>query len=374
MISFLQFRCAFFRKFEIMNIQIRFARLICDSDNVWLLFRYDMKSAYCVRRIGMRNRLFQKPFFYFSIIIVLLAGFYVQTITNIREMNAHEHASVSYDYKYHFTLDLNNAETYFAREFLRGANEKADELNVAIETRNVNSAYDDSNMSFVQWAAFIKTDAVITCISESDDADMLGNYITEFNVPCCIVYNELSVKGASYVGPDNYLQGYNLALSISPKYANDTLHIGLLYSPVENKISDGRIKGFLDGLALRSNLVLVDSREVPSSYLSAMGEAEDMMLSYNTLDYFVCLDENLLAGAARGIIDLNKVLTVHGSGIGYSEELQGYISNGIIDFAIDSQPYEMGKQAVQQMYNIRSQKGAVSDTSAIITDYSVIED
>ncbi|NLI54050.1 MAG: sugar ABC transporter substrate-binding protein [Clostridiales bacterium] len=319
------------------------------------------------------SRLFQKPFFYFSIIVVLLAVFYVQTISTIREMNTHEHASISYDYKYHFTLDLDDAETYFAREFLRGANEKANELNIAIETRNVNSAYDDGNMSFVQWAAFIKTDAVITCISEGDDADTLENYITQFGVPCCIVYNELSAKDATYVGPNNYLQGYKLALTISKKYADETLHIGLLYSPVENKISNGRIKGFLDGLKACGNIVLVDSREVPSSYLSAMGEAEDMMLSYDELNYFVCLDENLLAGAIRGIIDLNKVLTIHGSGIGYSEEMQGYISNGIIDFAIDSEPYEMGRQAVQQMYNIKSQKGTSGNAGDIITDYSVIE-
>lgn len=320
------------------------------------------------------RHLFQKPFFYFFVIVVLLAVFYIQTIRTIQEMNTHEHASVAYDYKYHFTLDLGNTETYFAQEFLRGANEIADELNIAIETREVNSAYDDGNMSFIQWAAFIKTDAVITCISEGDDAETLGNYITEYGVPCCIVYNQLSVNGATYVGPDNYRQGYKLAWAISRKYANRTLHIGLLYSPVENKIDNGRIKGFLDGVKACGNIVLVDSREVASSYLSAMGEAEDMMLSYEELDYFVCLDENLLAGATRGIIDLNKVLSIHGSGIGYSEELQGYIANGIVDFAIDSQPYEVGRQAVQKMYDIKSQKGTSENADIVITDYSVIEE
>lgn len=75
----------------------------------------------------------------------------------------------------------------------------------------------------------------------------------------------------------------------------------------------------------------------------------------------------------RGIIDLNRVNMVMVSGIGYSEAIDSYIESNIIDFAIKSDGYEMGKEAVQKLYRYK-QKELEQDALRTLLPYEIVGD
>ena len=109
-------------------------------------------------------------------------------------------------------------------------------------------------------------------------------------------------------------------------------------------------------------VTIVDTLYTESDLLTAMSAVETLLLSPNgSPDYILCLDETLISGAVRGIIDLNRVNSVDVAGIGYSDEIETYIQSGIVQITVNTDPFRMGELAVQTA--VRACRGEL-DTAA----------
>lgn len=140
------------------------------------------------------------------------------------------------------------------------------------------------------------------------------------------------------------------------------LTAALLLPEKEDQAVSSTLKGLYDALEAGKTVTIVDTVYTKSDLLTAMSAAETLLLSpYGSPDYILCLDETLISGAVRGIIDLNRVNSVDVAGIGYSDEIETYIQSGIVQITVNTDPFRMGELAVQTA--VRACRGEL-DTAA----------
>ena len=189
------------------------------------------------------------------------------------------------------------------------------------------------------------------------------------NTVCVVVQNEITYRKSFYVGTDNYLEGYRLGKLLAERYEGREASFALLYPEVETQIVNSRVRGFHEAIREAQNIRVLEEKIIESSVLEAMGEAEALLLENPELQGFVCFDEIILDGAARGVIDLNRVKTTDIVGIGYSDEIRSYLEKGIVEFVIATDPCLAGKKAVETAY---AQKKEKETTQKTWIDFSVI--
>ena len=179
-------------------------------------------------------------------------------------------------------------------------------------------------------------------------------------IPCISIRNDALPDSSAYVGSDNYQVGYDLGEALCEKGMN--LTAALLLPEKEDQAVSSTLKGLYDALEAGKTVTIVDTVYTKSDLLTAMSAAETLLLLPNgSPDYILCLDETLISGAVRGIIDLNRVNSVDVAGIGYSDEIETYIQSGIVQITVNTDPFRMGELAVQTA--VRACRGEL-DTAA----------
>lgn len=313
---------------------------------------------------------YRSPFVLILIVLCLLLVHFWVTVRSSKELNEHSHASIYYDYKYHYVVDIGALNSEFSREFIRGAADKAQELGIALEVKGQNSSYNATKNDFLTWAYYVHPDGVISYGGYDEDKIKV---LQDAGIACCLVNNNPDRSDVMYVGPDNYEQGYILGRKLAEKYADRTLHLSVLYDKSKETGDRSRLRGFMDAVNDFPWLKVIEKRDVESGILMGMGIAEDVMLSFGEVDYLVCLDEVLLASAARGIVDLNRVNSVKASGIGTSDEIKGYIDIGLIDLSINCNGYAMGELAVEKLSDYKQRILPASEMQTI-TPFEMVGD
>lgn len=292
--------------------------------------------------------------------LVLLSVYLAQTVGTAKELNEHGFSSVHADYRYHFMVDIGYPHTALEEELLRGMQEGADAHGIVLEVNGYNSSYNSLASDFATWAGFTNPDAVIVGYPVGREGMERCR-----NVAGCTVYNGSGEGDFLYVGPDNYAQGAALAKRLAETCAEDQMKICLLYTEMDD---GGRLRGFLDGIRGREGLTVTETYKSESGILNGMGAAEEVLLSDQRPDCFVCLDETLLTGAVRAVVDLNQVDGISVCGIGMSDEIARYIKNGLVDFSMDAEAYMIGKTAVEQLYAYLQKESEAGD---VYTEFSL---
>lgn len=260
-------------------------------------------------------------------------------------------------FEYHFAINIGSPDTSFAEQFLAGAEQEAQKWNVALEVAELNSAYADNGTPFEVWADYCNIDAIIVSAAPSAKESSLEPFSA---IPCISIRNDALPDSSAYVGSDNYQVGYDLGEALCEKGMN--LTAALLLPEKEDQAVSSTLKGLYDALEAGKTVTIVDTVYTKSDLLTAMSAAETLLLLPNgSPDYILCLDETLISGAVRGIIDLNRVNSVDVAGIGYSDEIETYIQSGIVQITVNTDPFRMGELAVQTA--VRACRGEL-DTAA----------
>ena len=260
-------------------------------------------------------------------------------------------------FEYHFAINIGSPDTSFAEQFLAGAEQEAQKWNVALEVAELNSAYADNGTPFEVWADYCNIDAIIVSAAPSAKESSLEPFSA---IPCISIRNDALPDSSAYVGSDNYQVGYDLGEALCKKGMN--LTAALLLPEKEDQAVSSTLKGLYDALEAGKTVTIVDTVYTKSDLLTAMSAAETLLLLPNgSPDYILCLDETLISGAVRGIIDLNRVNSVDVAGIGYSDEIETYIQSGIVQITVNTDPFRMGELAVQTA--VRACRGEL-DTAA----------
>lgn len=294
---------------------------------------------------------------FLAVSVVLIAALLAATALIEQPDEQMSSMPLALSFEYHFAINIGSPDTSFAEQFLAGAEQEAQKWNVALEVAELNSAYADNGTPFEVWADYCNMDAIIVSAAPSAKESSLEPFST---IPCISIRNDALPDSSAYVGSDNYQVGYDLGEALCKKGIN--LTAALLLPEREDQAVSSTLKGLYDALEAGKTVTIVDTLYTESDLLTAMSAVETLLLSPNgSPDYILCLDETLISGAVRGIIDLNRVNSVDVAGIGYSDEIETYIQSGIVQITVNTDPFRMGELAVQTA--VRACRGEL-DTAA----------
>ena len=294
---------------------------------------------------------------FLAVSVVLIAALLAATALIEQPDEQMSSMPLALSFEYHFAINIGSPDTSFAEQFLAGAEQEAQKWNVALEVAELNSAYADNGTPFEVWADYCNMDAIIVSAAPSAKESSLEPFSA---IPCISIRNDALPDSSAYVGSDNYQFGYDLGEALCKKGMN--LTAALLLPEKEDQAVSSTLKGLYDALEAGKTVTIVDTVYTKSDLLTAMSAAETLLLSPNgSPDYILCLDETLISGAVRGIIDLNRVNSVDVAGIGYSDEIETYIQSGIVQITVNTDPFRMGELAVQTA--VRACRGEL-DTAA----------
>ena len=294
---------------------------------------------------------------FLAVSVVLIAALLAATALIEQPDEQMSSMPLALSFEYHFAINIGSPDTSFAEQFLAGAEQEAQKWNVALEVAELNSAYADNGTPFEVWADYCNIDAIIVSAAPSAKESSLEPFSA---IPCISIRNDALPDSSAYVGSDNYQVGYDLGEALCKKGMNITA--ALLLPDKEDQAVSSTLKGLYDALEAGKTVTIVDTVYTKSDLLTAMSAAETLLLLPNgSPDYILCLDETLISGAVRGIIDLNRVNSVDVAGIGYSDEIETYIQSGIVQITVNTDPFRMGELAVQTA--VRACRGEL-DTAA----------
>ena len=294
---------------------------------------------------------------FLAVSVVLIAALLAATALIEQPDEQMSSMPLALSFEYHFAINIGSPDTSFAEQFLAGAEQEAQKWNVALEVAELNSAYADNDTPFEVWADYCNKDAIIVSAAPSAKESSLEPFSA---IPCISIRNDALPDSSAYVGSDNYQVGYDLGDALCKKGMN--LTAALLLPEKEDQAVSSTLKGLYDALDAGKTVTIVDTLYTESDLLTAMSAVETLLLSPNgSPDYILCLDETLISGAVRGIIDLNRVNSVDVAGIGYSDEIETYIQSGIVQITVNTDPFRMGELAVQTA--VRACRGEL-DTAA----------
>ena len=294
---------------------------------------------------------------FLAVSVVLIAALLAATALIEQPDEQMSSMPLALSFEYHFAINIGSPDTSFAEQFLAGAEQEAQKWNVALEVAELNSAYADNGTPFEVWADYCNIDAIIVSAAPSAKESSLEPFSA---IPCISIRNDALPDSSAYVGSDNYQVGYDLGEALCEKGMN--LTAALLLPEKEDQAVSSTLKGLYDALEAGKTVTIVDTVYTKSDLLTAMSAAETLLLLPNgSPDYILCLDETLIPGAVRGIIDLNRVNSVDVAGIGYSDEIETYIQSGIVQITVNTDPFRMGELAVQTA--VRACRGEL-DTAA----------
>ena len=294
---------------------------------------------------------------FLAVSVVLIAALLAATALIEQPDEQMSSMPLALSFEYHFAINIGSPDTSFAEQFLAGAEQEAQKWNVALEVAELNSAYADNGTPFEVWADYCNIDAIIVSAAPSAKESSLEPFSA---IPCISIRNDALPDSSAYVGSDNYQVGYDLGEALCKKGMN--LTAALLLPEKEDQAVSSTLKGLYDALEAGKTVTIVDTVYTKSDLLTAMSAAETLLLLPNgSPDYILCLDETLISGAVRGIIDLNRVNSVDVAGIGYSDEIETYIQSGIVQITVNTDPFRMGELAVQTA--VRACRGEL-DTAA----------
>ena len=294
---------------------------------------------------------------FLAVSVVLIAALLAATALIEQPDEQMSSMPLELSFEYHFAINIGSPDTSFAEQFLAGAEQEAQKWNVALEVAELNSAYADNGTPFEVWADYCNIDAIIVSAAPSAKESSLEPFSA---IPLISIRNDALPDSSAYVGSDNYQVGYDLGEALCKKGMN--LTAALLLPEKEDQAVSSTLKGLYDALEAGKTVTIVDTVYTKSDLLTAMSAAETLLLLPNgSPDYILCLDETLISGAVRGIIDLNRVNSVDVAGIGYSDEIETYIQSGIVQITVNTDPFRMGELAVQTA--VRACRGEL-DTAA----------
>lgn len=294
---------------------------------------------------------------FLAVSVVLIAALLAATALIEQPDEQMSSMPLALSFEYHFAINIGSPDTSFAEQFLAGAEQEAQKWNVALEVAELNSAYADNGTPFEVWADYCNIDAIIVSAAPSAKESSLEPFSA---IPCISIRNDALPDSSAYVGSDNYQVGYDLGEALCKKGMN--LTAALLLPEKEDQAVSSTLKGLYDALEAGKTVTIVDTVYTKSDLLTAMSAAETLLLLPNgSPDDILCLDETLISGAVRGIIDLNRVNSVDVAGIGYSDEIETYIQSGIVQITVNTDPFRMGELAVQTA--VRACRGEL-DTAA----------
>jgi len=173
----------------------------------------------------------------------------------------------------------------------------------------------------------------------------------EANVPVIAVDTNVEDENsvAATVVSDNYLAGQQCAEHLLAHAAGGKI---ALLQHSEARSSVDRIQGFLDGLALNPNFVVVDQAECRGQLELAMPAMQEMLKRHPDIDVVMALNDPTAMGAMAALQTVGRLDKVLVYGVDGVPETKEMIAGGHMMATAGQSPRALGRNAAEQAYKL----------------------
>ena len=173
----------------------------------------------------------------------------------------------------------------------------------------------------------------------------------EANVPVIAVDTNVEDENsvAATVVSDNYLAGQQCAQHLLSHAAGGKI---ALLQHSEARSSVDRIQGFLDGLAVNPNFVVVDEAECRGQLELAMPAMQEMLRRHPDIDVVMALNDPTAMGAMAALQTVGRLDKVLVYGVDGVPETKEMIAGGHMMATAGQSPRALGRNAAEQAYKI----------------------
>lgn len=267
---------------------------------------------------------------------------------------------------YHFALITPETDSFYWQSFQNGARQFAGRNAVALETygpRFINFKEQERYLEFVILAG---VDGIITSIPEEPRFLALIEEARERNIPVVTPDSivEPYASDVTFIGIEPFHLGRKAGEALI-QACRRPARIAVLVDPSRSRSTNDR---FIAGLAaaLRGSQALQVGLVLGSNNgtISAEEQTYNILMNHPEINAIYCANGEDTIGAARVIVDLNRVnaMTVIGSGL--TSEIARYIERGVVYGTVSINPYRLGALSVAALLAIKSGKPIPSLTSA----------
>jgi ribose transport system substrate-binding protein len=282
---------------------------------------------------------------------LLSLGAFLVSVSLVRRLYIGSSGNAAEPLNYHFSLYLPDNRNSFFTGIIRGAEQAAAELNVALSIHSIDPVKNELEM-----APYTGVDGAIVC-PYLDDAlarrqlDRLGGQ----KIPVVIInHNVPNDQPWPFIGTNNFDVGRRIGI-IAGNLTPEPLRLALVYSDKAPGIYGERElmeMGITTALGERLAAPILGFR----TKLNPL-DAEDLLYrlfrTHPDINIVVFTDPNDTIAAAQTLIDMNLVGRVRIIGFGADPGIQDGIRKEVIACSIVFNPDRIGYEAVQSLAALR---------------------
>jgi ribose transport system substrate-binding protein len=264
---------------------------------------------------------------------------------------------------YHFSLYIPDNRNSFFEGIIRGAEQAAMELGLAISVHSINPAKNE-----LEFAAFTAVDGVIVCPYLDDVlARRQLEKFREQQLPAVLINHSLpSDQPMPFIGINNFDLGRRIGLALPDTL--EKVRLAIVYSDkapgiyterelVEMGISASLGERLSDSIvSYKTNLNPLDAEALLVRIFrrADFGSGDPGTVTRPAINAIVFTDPEDTIAAAQALVDLNLVGLIHIIGFGSDPGVIENLRKGIINASVVINPERIGYEAVHSLSALRT--------------------
>lgn len=268
-------------------------------------------------------------------------------IWNMNSDQATDYEKVDANIESHYVLIGQDKKNPMWQKILEGAQEAADERNVALEYYCPEMQDISKEIRYFDMSVEANVDGIIINGYEDERFKEISRKASDRGIPVVFI-NEEGHQGdrISYIGPNNYLAGVKSVDEIR-KCAIESPKVAILVgneSIVQNGI---RLSSIRQEISKYEDIEVVSINKIANSRISLFTDIKAMLRANPEIN--VIVGTHVYHGEYIGqvLVDLNRVGKVKVIAFDDSEETVRYIAKGVIESTLDVDNYAVGYKSVE---------------------------
>jgi ribose transport system substrate-binding protein len=260
--------------------------------------------------------------------------------------------------KYHFSVIIKNTDDPYLKNLGKGLTEQADSSNVVLEMNYSSDSDENDTIKYINMAIDSKVDGIITHAFNTDNFQKAIDKAETNNIPVILLDNDVpKSKRSCFVGLNTFQIG-----TLEGKLVNDGLKSKSRVAFIMEQYQDFnnlQLEGFNNVIKLYSDIKIETTKNSEPGILGANNVTQDIINNYPDINAIVCSSAKDTIGAAKVLVDLNKVGDISIIGFDSTPEILSYIDKGIIYGTIIPDGYSIGSKSISALMSLK-EKGTVS--------------
>lgn len=270
--------------------------------------------------------------------------------------------------KYHFSVIIKNTEDPYLKDLEKGLKQAAGTNNVVLEMNYSSDSDENDTIKYINMAIDSKVDGIITHAFNTSNFQKAIDKAEENNIPVIILDNDVpNSKRTCYVGINTFQIGTKEGKLVYEGLKSKAKVAFIMENSQDN--SNVKLQGFNAVISSYPEIKILATEISEPGILGANNVTQDIINNYPNVNTIVCASGKDTIGAAKVIVDFNRVGDISIIGYDSTPEILSYIDKGIIYGTIIPDGLSIGSTSLNALVKAK-ENGRVN--SIINTETTVV--